>query len=266
MLTHFFEANRSLCEKFERWLFPGQLEFSAQYNQLCVELIRSHPGALVLDIGAGNRLLYGDSIRGLDCRIIGCDVAVEEIVRNDSIHYAVVGDASTGLPLKDGSVDLITSHYCIEHLPDVAVFVKECARVLKPTGRFCVLFGARNSLHAVLNRVVPHVIARRLLYFFYPQSRTTGGFKAYYDRGTYSQFTSLLHRNSLGVQRSWHQFGSRGYFVFFFPAYVAMLVVDFLWGLARNKDWAAHFLFIAVKEPDSSQVRSDPVSILRHGP
>lgn len=39
------------------------------------------------------------------------------------------------LPFRDRSFDLVLSHAVIEHVPDAARYLRECARVLKPDGR-----------------------------------------------------------------------------------------------------------------------------------
>jgi len=38
------------------------------------------------------------------------------------------------LPFRDGSFDLVLSHAVIEHVPDAPLYLRECARVLKPGG------------------------------------------------------------------------------------------------------------------------------------
>ena len=40
------------------------------------------------------------------------------------------------LPLADGAVDLVVSSQVVEHLWDQDAFVAECARVLRPGGRW----------------------------------------------------------------------------------------------------------------------------------
>src|SRR5690606_15605510 len=39
------------------------------------------------------------------------------------------------LPFADGTFDLVLSHAVIEHVPDAAQYLRECRRVLAPSGR-----------------------------------------------------------------------------------------------------------------------------------
>ncbi|MBG0777359.1 MAG: class I SAM-dependent methyltransferase [Desulfovibrionaceae bacterium] len=46
----------------------------------------------------------------------------------------VVADLSHGIPLDDASVDEVHSHHFLEHVPDLAAFLAEVHRVLRPGG------------------------------------------------------------------------------------------------------------------------------------
>jgi SAM-dependent methyltransferase len=85
---------------------------------------------IVLDIGCGHKP-YRDLFRtahyfGLDCGTI------------DSSPDCI-GDA-VSIPIRDKSVDIVFSAQVIEHVPDPALMVRECKRVLRPNG-YLILSG-----------------------------------------------------------------------------------------------------------------------------
>lgn len=96
-------------------------------------------GKQVLEAGCGEG--YGaDLIAGVARRVIGVDYD-EAAVAHVRAHYprvqAVCGNLAE-LPLSDGQVDAVVSLQVIEHLWDQAGFVRECARVLRPSGQLMV--------------------------------------------------------------------------------------------------------------------------------
>jgi demethylmenaquinone methyltransferase/2-methoxy-6-polyprenyl-1,4-benzoquinol methylase len=66
------------------------------------------------------------------------------------------------IPLADSSIDFLSMGYALRHITDLSVAFKECFRVLKPGGRFCILEITRPEgklatalLKAYLHGVVP---------------------------------------------------------------------------------------------------------------
>ncbi len=101
--------------------------------------VRYAPGKRVLDIACGEG--YGSSalLKAGALSLIGVDVSPEtcEHARRKYGVDARVGDAQD-IPLPDDSVDLVVSFETIEHIPEPARFIDECARVLAPGGIFVV--------------------------------------------------------------------------------------------------------------------------------
>jgi hypothetical protein len=127
-------------------------------------------------------------------------------------------------------------------------FLAEASRVLKRNGRLCVVFAGGYSLHAIINKILPHALARRVLYFFLPGSEVSQGFRAYYHLGTQKQFAQSLKVHGFQVKDIRYSFGSRGYFTFFLPCYLAVLLLDRLIAGINYTNWAADFIFIADKQ------------------
>lgn len=83
------------------------------------------PGAHVLDFGCGTAP-YRDTLpRGV--RYTGADLP-----GNDRADVELRDDGT--LPVPDGSVDLVLSTQVLEHVRDPDVYLRECARVLRPGG------------------------------------------------------------------------------------------------------------------------------------
>jgi SAM-dependent methyltransferase len=62
----------------------------------------------------------------------GVTLAAERGLRN--LHFLLADGMA--LPFAAGTFDLVLSHAVIEHVPDAAVYLRECRRVMKPDGRF----------------------------------------------------------------------------------------------------------------------------------
>jgi SAM-dependent methyltransferase len=96
-------------------------------------------GLDVLEAGCGEG--YGaDLIAGVARRVIALDYdeATVAHVRARYPRVEVRHANLTELPLADGSVDVVVNFQVIEHLWDQALFVSECARVLRPSGLLMV--------------------------------------------------------------------------------------------------------------------------------
>ncbi|GFG76641.1 class I SAM-dependent methyltransferase [Mycobacterium botniense] len=99
------------------------------------QLVPHCAGRDVLEAGCGEG--YGaDLIAGVARRVIGLDYDAATVahVRARYPRVAVVRANLAELPLADASVDAVVSFQVIEHLWDQARFVRECARVLRPSG------------------------------------------------------------------------------------------------------------------------------------
>ena len=105
------------------------------------------PGETVLDLGcgAGIDVVLAARRTGPGGRVIGLDFLPEMLQKTASAaQEAGLGNVETlegemeAIPLPDNSVDQIISNGVINLSPRKARVLAECARVLRPGGKFCV--------------------------------------------------------------------------------------------------------------------------------
>jgi ubiquinone/menaquinone biosynthesis C-methylase UbiE len=132
----------------------GEIRFRSEYDYAVFEYVRSAKviqsversgvklKGRVLDAGCGSggtALSIAEEVSfavGLDLSPrfsdAGTRLAREKRIRNVAFTQ---GDGLK-LPYADGSFDVVLSHSVIEHLPSAETYIAECARVLRPGGRF----------------------------------------------------------------------------------------------------------------------------------
>lgn len=127
--------------------YSRDLRFRDDRSQLYLQLLGLKPGMTVLDVGCGPGTLTRKLAKwlGPETRVIGVDrdrafidyarQMAEQSGLSAQLAYHV-GDA-LDLPLADNSVDAVTSHTVIEHVPHEP-FLLEQQRVCRPGGRVSV--------------------------------------------------------------------------------------------------------------------------------
>jgi arsenite methyltransferase len=105
------------------------------------------PGETILDLGcgAGIDVVLAARRTGPSGRVIGLDFLPDMLDRTAKAaaeagldNVEVLEGEMEGIPLPDSSVDHIVSNGVINLSPRKARVLAECARVLKPGGKFCV--------------------------------------------------------------------------------------------------------------------------------
>jgi demethylmenaquinone methyltransferase / 2-methoxy-6-polyprenyl-1,4-benzoquinol methylase len=138
------EKRRAIEEMFDR-VAPGydrmnriiSLGRDTGWRRKTVDALGLPRGSLVLDLACGT----GDLCRDLadaGYRPLGLDFSAGMLARARTGAPLVRGDAQ-GLPLHDHAVDGIVCGFALRNFVDVRAVFDECARVLRPGGRFAAL-------------------------------------------------------------------------------------------------------------------------------
>ena len=86
----------------------------------------------VLDVGCGDGLYTSLFCRN-DNNVVGIDL--QKLVDPNEIDFKFIEGDALNMPFPDNSFDVVSSFDVIEHLSDDRLFLKECCRVLKKSGR-----------------------------------------------------------------------------------------------------------------------------------
>lgn len=104
-------------------------------------------GGHVLDVGAGTgHLAIKLALSGQFQRVTAVDISdgmlakANASARRHGVEIGTIVSDMSPLPMPDNSVDLVVGCAVLHHLPDVAEFLTEVARVLKP-GAPCIFIG-----------------------------------------------------------------------------------------------------------------------------
>lgn len=251
----FLAANRRLSLTLAHLWPGGRQDVITHYRQAVAAAIRSRPGQVVADVGGGRSLDYRDHVERGAAHIVAVDVSAEELAENRDVDEKRVADVTRRLPFADDEVDLITSSSVLEHLPDVGGFLDEAARVLRPGGRMIHLFPSRYASFALLNRVLPERLKRRLLFTLYPNTEGLCGFPAHYDRCYYGAIVRECRRRGFAVEKvEVTYYGASDYYRVFFPAFLVSWIWELLAGAAGARNLAAAVLLQARRLPPSDGV------------
>ena len=135
----------------------GTIAFYTRVNALV------RPNSTVLDIGCG-RGKYDDDpvpfrrtlriLRGKCRRVIGIDV--DPIGKTNTCVDEFRLISNHRWPVEDDCIDLCLSDWCLENLPDPALFFREAWRALKPDGYLSIRTLNRLSYTGIAASLVPN--------------------------------------------------------------------------------------------------------------
>jgi len=228
MLRGFIDRNKALCNWIEARL-PETFTRSLLYrHELAVaDAMNGRRGAVVVDIGGGRGAPFARHRRNpQDALIVGIDILPAPLAENRSIDLRVAADASRSIPLKDASVDVVATRSVLEHLSGSGAIFGEIHRVLRPGGVCLHVFPTGYAPFALINRLLPNALARRLLHTLFPEWASECGFRAYYND---CHFPEIVRRHSaagFAVSRIEFRYYQSIYFKFFVPFYLISLTYD----------------------------------------
>ncbi|MCA9375338.1 class I SAM-dependent methyltransferase [Candidatus Dojkabacteria bacterium] len=148
----------------------------------------------ILEAGAGHSSALSNVFRRVD-KVIGIDLDKEALDKNEYLDEKLVADL-TDIPLGDKSVDLITCAWVLEHIEKPSAFAREVGRVLRPGGYFVFIAPNRNSIYALITRIIPmslHSFFTETLY-----KRQKGDtYKTFYRMNTEAKIDRFLFPNGM---------------------------------------------------------------------
>lgn len=250
LARRFFRTNETICDRIEEWL-PDRFTRSLQMPHLASivsEISRLPPGAKVLDIGGGHDAPFSRQLSGGGRpTIIAMDISEQQLSANQTVNFGIVADACKGFPVEAGSIDVAVTRSLLEHLPDPRVTVREIARVLRPNGVCIHLFPSRFAPFALLNRLIPSKLGRRLLLAIFPEFADSSGFPAFYRDCDATTMKRLHEAAELKVRFIELRYYEAIYYKFFVPLYLIMVLYDYLMYLTGWPRLACQVLMVAEK-------------------
>ena len=219
---------RDMNIKLTRRLTPHLVKSIHAYDlfdRLATKELLRREVKVVLDIGAGKQFHLSRVLSSRnDIELIGQDIDDSEMVHNTSLDRSLVSDACVKIDLPSDSVDLVLSRATVEHLPEIASFLANVFRVLRPGGRVIVTFANRWATFAIINQLIPVRLKRMLLRHLVPGSDGVLGFETHYS--SYSQFRSALKAAGFIEEVSYSSFDGTVYFRFFAPLWLLVYISD----------------------------------------
>jgi len=151
------------------------------------------PGIRILDVGSGGNPTIALRDRPDGVSYTGFDVDASELERAPEGSYdeTIVAPAETPVPELENRFDLAVSWFAMEHVPDVGAAFDNLRTYLVPGGTLVAQFAGRWSAVSVANRMVPHKLARKLLWRAH-RRESDSVFPAIYDRCTFRELTETL--------------------------------------------------------------------------
>jgi SAM-dependent methyltransferase len=233
----------------QRLRLPTDKTLWQQFEREADALIRALPaGATVLDLGGGRRCVYAGSVEPPGrVRLVAVDVSAEELALNGDVSDTRVADVAAGLPMPDGSVDLILSRALLEHVQGVPAAIGHMARVLKPGGVALHLVPCRYSLFGLAARLLPFGPLVRLVHLVMPWTREQVEFPVVYDH-CYPQALEREFR-AAGFSRveSWLTWAQPGYFEAAYPAFLLHALYESAVRHLRLRKLAAYTVVRAIR-------------------
>lgn len=173
-----------------------------------------------LDLGCGNNIIIEEN------RIEGFKIGLDRSVHPDLKSKDFCAGEVYYLPFREGSFDLISCRYLLEHLRQPTRFFEEVFRILKPEGIFLLQTTNRKSLWIKLSALIPFEL-KRLLFNRLRLAEITGVEKTYYRMNfpeLFPKFVCGMRLEKLYLLEDLLRFGK----LIFWGSYCHLRVLDWL--------------------------------------
>jgi SAM-dependent methyltransferase len=247
-IKRFFRWNKRVADAFWEKCGYSDRRLYHYYEEKVRSLLKK--GMLVYDVGGGGECCYADGKASVgDFRIVGVDIEDVRLKENSTVDEMIVTDITKSIPLPYGQIDMLTSCSVLKHLSDQTAFVRNACGALKDGGLFVSVFPSKFALFALINRMLSNRLARKILFYIYPNLIGANGFRVYYDKTYYTRFRRLLEENGFTVLELKCNYYQSDYFGFFLPFYFLSLLWDAFCRLFRIKNLCSQLCVTAVKNP-----------------
>jgi SAM-dependent methyltransferase len=244
MWRSFFRVNRAACEWLARYLPNARGHTFQSYTATVENAVRSLDGGIALDIGGGKTCAFA-AARGTRVRIAAVDISAEELRQNHEVDFRLAADVTRGLPFADASISLMASRSVLEHLDSLEPFMREARRVMRPGAYFIHWVPGKFAPFAVINQLLPHALAKKVLFFTDPGAKGICGFHAVYDRCYPSALRHLLEKQGFEIEHIRPSYYQSQYYAFFLPFYVLSSLYEIVLQTLRIQNLCAHVLIVA---------------------
>ncbi|MEA2220458.1 MAG: hypothetical protein QOJ35_3084 [Solirubrobacteraceae bacterium] len=200
-------------------------------------------GMTVLDVGAGALPSLPPAARPT-CTWVGQDCVAGELAKAPAGSYdeLSVGSITELDPALEGRFDLVVARFVFEHVTPLPLAIEHLRRYLRPGGRLIALLSGRWSVFALLNRLVPPSVARRVMRHTLGRDPDTV-FRAYYDGCSQRRLQRML--GGWGAGHVVPYFCGAGYFTFSRPLMAAYVAFEELATRRRWDELATYYLIDA---------------------
>jgi len=245
----FLAWNIKLSDSFDGLVFRDRPSFVVDGCDNSKKLVEEyvHKGFRVVDVGGGRHPFFSANRKSeLALKVIGLDISMEELMKAPQNAYDEL--VCMAVENFEGTLDadLVVCIAVLEHVRSSRLAISSISRMLKPGGRALIFVPSRTALLTRRNLMLPETWKRRLLYFTFPETVKTSGFKSYYDDCTPRQVRANVESSGCTAERELYFFSS-GYFRVFFPMHVCWRVWLVIFRLLRGKQAAETFTFIIRK-------------------
>jgi len=223
------------CPRYrEDWLAPFR---AATQSEL-------RPDSVVIDVGGGRSPAIPRSDLPPGAMYIGLDLSGRELMAAPPGSYdrIVVSDVTRFQPELRGCADLVVSFQVLEHVAPLEDAISNIRSYLRPGGLFVAQLSGGKSAFALVNRAIPHRLARMMLEQLLQRDPDTV-FPAAYDRCTYTALARMLEGWS-GFRIVPRYIGA-GYFSFLPALQTLYIRIEDLIVQGHHKDLATHYLVVA---------------------
>lgn len=247
MLHWFVKFNRTLS-----WLVSPQSladhDIANEYTRLGALLMSQPNVSRVVDVGAGKVWhfpLHYKKWYGI--KLIGVDIDGEEMADNTLLDEKFVADVVENIPVDPESVDLIMVRSGVEHFSDNQRFLDNAYAALRPGGFLIAFFPNRYAPFAIINRMLPQRVSKRVLQETAHETADELGFKVFYDRTNYTGFRRLYAKAGFKAVYHLPSFYSCFYFRFFLPLFFLSYFFDTMRFMIGSPRLAAYHIWVLQK-------------------